>query len=220
MLRLLASDIMTGGRKWADDFTTLDLSAAGTNPLVVRRSLSGDEDRDAEVPTIGLDRRRRARCVPIGRSTSETCGHSRTARYSGSPAYRQTDPPARNDLPSSGSLVHLRTAHQEPPRSPTGEAPGSQAHTSVLLRLVQGYRPFRPSRVTAHAEVSADPSDRSSTGLAPVMSPRLDGCRSEVARAIGHWPPRVGLVMHRGQACLGGAAPRLAPANLRGTRVI
>jgi hypothetical protein len=49
MLRLLASDIMTVGWKWADDFTTLDLIAAGTNPLVVRRSLSGDEDRGGGV---------------------------------------------------------------------------------------------------------------------------------------------------------------------------
>ena len=63
MLRLLASDIMTGGRKWADDFTTLDLSAAATNPLVVRRSLSDDEDRDAEVPTVGT-RPQTTCCVP------------------------------------------------------------------------------------------------------------------------------------------------------------
>ena len=31
MLRLPASGIMTGGWKWAGDFTTLDLIAAGTN---------------------------------------------------------------------------------------------------------------------------------------------------------------------------------------------
>lgn len=59
MLRLLASDIMTGGWKWADDFTILNLIAAGTNPLVVRRSLRGDEDRGAEMPR-SAGRRHRA----------------------------------------------------------------------------------------------------------------------------------------------------------------
>ena len=33
MLRLLTSKFMIGGWKWADDFTTLDLIAAGTNAL-------------------------------------------------------------------------------------------------------------------------------------------------------------------------------------------
>jgi hypothetical protein len=50
------------------------------------------EDQAAEVPAVMRARRRRARCVPDRPVNAGTCGHSRTARYTGSPANRQANP--------------------------------------------------------------------------------------------------------------------------------
>ena len=42
----------------------LNLRATHENTLVMRSSLSGDEDQGAEVPTVRHERRRHARCLP------------------------------------------------------------------------------------------------------------------------------------------------------------
>jgi hypothetical protein len=42
----------------------LNPRATHGNTLVMRRSLDGDEDQGAELPTVVHDSRRRARCVP------------------------------------------------------------------------------------------------------------------------------------------------------------
>ncbi len=43
---------------------TLNPRATHRDALVMRRSLGGDEDQGAELPTVLNDSRRRARCVP------------------------------------------------------------------------------------------------------------------------------------------------------------
>jgi hypothetical protein len=42
----------------------LNSRATHGNTLVMRRSLGGDEDQGADLPTVVCDARRRARCVP------------------------------------------------------------------------------------------------------------------------------------------------------------
>jgi hypothetical protein len=48
-----------------------DPLATHANTLVMRSSLDGDEDQGAEVATVVCDRRRCARCVPIGPRAEE-----------------------------------------------------------------------------------------------------------------------------------------------------
>jgi hypothetical protein len=42
---------------------------------------------------------------PIGRQTEGTHGHSRTARYTSSPAYRHADPPRKPTFQTAGQPV-------------------------------------------------------------------------------------------------------------------
>jgi hypothetical protein len=55
------------------------------------RQLAGTTTKRPALPLVRDQEAVPAAC-PIGRSTPGTHGHSRTARYTGSPAYRQADP--------------------------------------------------------------------------------------------------------------------------------
>jgi hypothetical protein len=71
---------------------TLNLRATHENTLVMRRSLDDDEDQADEVPTVIREPDDVPAACPIGWSTAGTHGHSRTTRYTGSPADGQADP--------------------------------------------------------------------------------------------------------------------------------
>ncbi len=58
----------------------------------MRRSLSGDEDLGAELPTVVRDRKRRARCVPDRPVNGGNFRSVPDSLYTGSPAHRQADP--------------------------------------------------------------------------------------------------------------------------------
>ena len=71
----------------------LNAASNARDTLVMRRSLGGDEAQGAELPTVVNNSRRRARCVPDRPVERRgTHGHTRTARYTGSPADGQADP--------------------------------------------------------------------------------------------------------------------------------
>ena len=70
---------------------------------------------------------------PISRSTPGTCGHSRTTRYTGSPADRQADPLHKPAFSAAGRTTSSG-AHHFRVSSGTPGLPGNLSRTRYIAR--------------------------------------------------------------------------------------
>lgn len=95
--------------------------ATHRDTLVIRRSLGGDEDQGAEVPTVVRDRRHRARCVPITRSASGTYGHSRAREEAAAATRTRAAGRSREEIREM-YIAELRARNVKVPAEPVLDA--------------------------------------------------------------------------------------------------